>query len=73
MLKHVNTLWDDGLIVCIAGGNHGPKPHSISIPGNSPKIITVGSSDDASPMIGQRSFKVQYSRPWADLILCHEA
>lgn len=61
LLTHVNTLWDDGLIVCIAGGNHGPKSHSISIPGNSPKIITIGSSDDTSPMIGRRGFKVQYS------------
>ena len=42
LLKHVNALWDDGLVVCSAGGNHGPKPYSISIPGNSPKIITVG-------------------------------
>lgn len=49
LLRHVDQLWDDGLIVCIAAGNHGPKPYTISIPGNSPKIITVGSSDDFSP------------------------
>ena len=61
LLKYVNQLWDDGLIVCIAGGNHGPKPYSISIPGNSPKIITVGSSNDTVRMIGHRSFPFQYS------------
>ena len=32
-IKTCQCLWDDGLIVCIAGGNHGPKPYSISIPG----------------------------------------
>ena len=61
LLYHVNKLWDDGLIVCIAGGNHGPKPYSISIPGNSPKIITVGSSDDSSQMISGHGFHTQYS------------
>ena len=61
LLKHVNALWDDGLVVCIAGGNHGPKPYSISIPGNSPKIITVGSSDDNFQMIGRKHFSSGYS------------
>lgn len=46
LISWVNNLWDSGLIVCISGGNLGPKPHSITIPGTSPKIITVGSSDD---------------------------
>ena len=61
LLKHVNALWDDGLVVCIAGGNHGPKPYSISVPGNSPKIITVGSSDDNFQMIGRKHFSSGYS------------
>lgn len=61
LLKYVDQLWDAGLVVCIAGGNHGPKPYSISIPGNSKKIITVGSSDDFSPMIGRQNFPSWYS------------
>lgn len=61
LLDHVNQLWDDGLVVCIAGGNHGPKPYSISIPGNSPKIITVGSSDDDSLINTRHGFPFKYS------------
>lgn len=61
LLDHVNQLWDDGLVVCIAGGNHGPKPYSISIPGNSPKIITVGSSDDDSIRGTKYGFPFSYS------------
>lgn len=61
LLFHVNQLWDDGLVVCIAGGNQGPKPQSISIPGNSPKIITVGSSDDSIKIIGKYQFSSHYS------------
>lgn len=61
LLYHVNQLWDDGLVVCIAGGNHGPKPYSISIPGNSPKIITVGSSDDDSLINARHGFPSKYS------------
>ena len=61
LLKAVNRLWDDGLIVCIAGGNHGPKSYSISIPGNSPKIITVGASDDNFHTIGRYGVPSLYS------------
>lgn len=61
ILYHVNRLWDDGLIVCIAGGNHGPRPQSISIPGNSRKIITVGSSDDFMKILGNRRLPSHYS------------
>lgn len=61
LLIHVNQLWDDGLIVCIAGGNHGPHPQSISVPGNSRKIITVGSSDDSLKIIGNYRFSSNYS------------
>ena len=61
ILRYVDQLWDDGLIVCIAGGNHGPGPQSISIPGNSRKIITVGSSDDFMKIIGNYRFSSHYS------------
>jgi serine protease AprX len=48
LLYWVNQLWDHGLIVCIAGGNMGPGQGSITIPGTSRKVITVGSADDAA-------------------------
>ncbi len=61
IIHFVEQLWDDGLIVCIAGGNHGPKPKSISIPGNSRKIITVGASDDATKIFGNYRLSNHYS------------
>lgn len=45
LVMSVNKLWSAGLTVFTAAGNHGPTPYSIGAPGNSRKIITVGSSD----------------------------
>ena len=45
LVQGVNRLWSAGLSVFTAAGNHGPAPSSIGAPGNSRKIITVGSSD----------------------------
>ena len=45
LVESVNKLWRAGLTVFTAAGNHGPSPYSIGAPGNSRKIITVGSSD----------------------------
>ncbi|MCD7826468.1 MAG: S8 family peptidase, partial [Clostridiaceae bacterium] len=45
LVQGVNRLWSAGLSVFTAAGNHGPEPFSIGAPGNSRKIITVGSSD----------------------------
>lgn len=44
-VKKVNLLWDAGIVVIAAAGNKGPNRQTISAPGNSRKIITVGSSD----------------------------
>ena len=45
LIRGVEELWDRGLVVVAAAGNLGPKPSSITAPGSSKKIITVGSSD----------------------------
>lgn len=45
LVRGVNSLWEHGLTVLTAAGNQGPAPGSIGAPGNSRKIITVGSSD----------------------------
>lgn len=45
LVDGVEALWDKGLIVVAAAGNQGPKSGSITAPGCSKKIITVGSSD----------------------------
>lgn len=41
-VRKVNELWDMGIVVTASAGNKGPAPFSISAPGNSRKIITVG-------------------------------
>ncbi len=46
ILKAVEDAWDSGLVVVAAGGNMGPAPMSITVPGSSRKVITVGASDD---------------------------
>lgn len=38
-------LWDAGLVVVASAGNYGPGEGTVSVPGTSKKIITVGSSD----------------------------
>lgn len=44
-VRKVNQLWDAGIVVIAAAGNQGPGPQTISAPGNSRKVITVGSYD----------------------------
>lgn len=48
LVKAAEILWDMGIVVIAAAGNNGPKKGSISSPGISRKIITVGSADDIS-------------------------
>ena len=45
LIQGVEKLWDRGLVVVAAAGNQGPKAGSVTAPGSSRKIITVGSSD----------------------------
>ncbi|MDO4554001.1 MAG: S8 family peptidase [Lachnospiraceae bacterium] len=44
-MEAVNELWDAGLVVVAAAGNNGPDTKTITAPGISRKIITVGSCD----------------------------
>lgn len=50
LVQGVNAVWDSGIIVVVAAGNNGPDSMSISTPGISRKVITVGSSDDNVPV-----------------------
>ena len=45
LIKGVEEAWDAGLCVVVAAGNNGPMPMSVTTPGISRKVITVGSSD----------------------------
>ena len=38
----VEKVWDAGITVIVAAGNMGPEQGSITIPGTSRKVITVG-------------------------------
>ncbi|HZJ58000.1 MAG TPA: S8 family peptidase [Clostridia bacterium] len=46
MVRAVEALWDRDITVVVAAGNSGPKPSTITSPGISPKVITVGAVDD---------------------------
>ncbi len=45
LIRAVNQIWDSGMVVCVAAGNNGPKANSVTTPGISRKVITVGSSE----------------------------
>ncbi|MEN2766690.1 S8 family peptidase [Ornithinibacillus xuwenensis] len=46
VVKAVEKAWDNGIVVCVAAGNSGPSNETIASPGISPKVITVGATDD---------------------------
>lgn len=45
LMEKLDTLWDAGVVVITAAGNNGPGENSVTVPGISRKVITVGSSD----------------------------
>lgn len=46
LIKHIENMWHNGIVVVAAAGNNGPCAKSITAPGTSHIIITVGSMDD---------------------------
>lgn len=54
LVKSVERVWDAGIVVTVASGNMGPKPMSITVPGNSKKVITVGAFDSLDGRMGSR-------------------
>jgi serine protease AprX len=46
LCKAVEAAWRQGMVVCVAAGNDGPKLETINTPGISPNAITVGNLDD---------------------------
>ncbi len=61
LLRAVERLWDAGLIVVTAAGNYGPGKGSVTVPGSSRKVITVGASDDEEPLYPQKNTRKNYS------------
>lgn len=55
LVAAVERLWELGIVVVTAAGNNGPRPCSISSPGTSRKVITVGTSDEENDKNGNFS------------------
>ena len=48
LVQAVEAVWDAGIVVVCSAGNYGRDGHfTITSPGNSPKVLTVGSVTDA--------------------------
>ena len=61
LLKAVDYAWDHGIVVVAAAGNNGPGQGSVTIPGISRKIITVGCFDDTNDGLNGQGLKPDYS------------
>ncbi len=46
LVKAVEYAWDSGIVITTAAGNNGPKSSTITSPGTSKKVITVGTAND---------------------------
>ena len=46
LVKAAEAAWDAGIVMVIAAGNGGPHSSSVTSPGISRKVITVGAYDD---------------------------
>ena len=57
----VDRLWDAGMVVITAAGNMGPGEGSITLPGNSKKVITVGSCLKNTSEVQQEKSAFSYS------------
>ena len=52
LIEKLEQLWEEGVTIVTAAGNNGPSENSITVPGVSRKVITVGSSDDFGKGLG---------------------
>lgn len=50
LLDAIDELWDLGIMVITAAGNKGPKEQSVTVPGISRKVLTVGACDDTNAL-----------------------
>ena len=71
LVKAVEAAWEAGIVMTIAAGNNGPAPSSVTSPGVSRKVITVGASDDCKPVQIHLEASQNYSGrgPTADCIV----
>ena len=63
LIRHVENMWHNGIVVVAAAGNNGPAAKSITAPGTSHTIITVGSMDDKTFHSGRGPTKDGFQKP----------
>ncbi len=61
LIDAVEILWNQGYVIVAAAGNNGPGYGTVSIPGSSKKIITVGALNDNIKMIVNGKITKNYS------------
>lgn len=61
LLEWVDRMWDSGVFTVAAAGNSGPADSSVTIPGASSTVLTVGSSDDRDILVRRRGLYPGYS------------
>ena len=71
LVRGVDAAWDAGYVVVVAAGNNGPAAHTITTPGISRKVITVGCADDDREVEVAGNRMVDYSgRGPTDACIC---
>jgi serine protease AprX len=61
LAQAVEVAWHHGIVVCVAAGNEGPFPGTISTPGLDPVVITVGAVDDRNTVDRKDDEKASFS------------
>ncbi len=61
MLEWVDRMWDSGVFTVAAAGNGGPASSTVTLPGASSTVLTVGSSDDRELFVRRRGLFPGYS------------
>lgn len=61
LLEWIDRMWDSGVFTVAAAGNGGPADSSVTIPGASSTVLTVGSSDDRDMLVRRRGLYPGYS------------
>lgn len=56
LLDAIDDLWNRDIMIVTAAGNNGPGNRTVTVPGISRKVVTVGASDD-------RSYRVSHLNP----------
>ena len=72
LVRAVEKIWDSGVVVTVAAGNNGPESSSITSPGISRKVITVGASDDnlkSVAILGERLMDFSGRGPTSECIV----